>query len=238
MSVETTTCKNCKRFTPMPFKHSFSTELEQTKNQSWRTHNTSWIVTPTASLAPALSGTTFCSGDCLFSYLFSHDLLSNKNPDQALHFFKRTDEQRQWIGSQLLVPGEESRGSMLASDAAAAAVSAVVSAGGLGDASASAPPDAGAGFAAAVGTGGGGAYGGNAGASGANGANGANGATGANGGASGGLTTSAVAGVGATATVGSGGAGSGVGGVGGGGGGGAGDVRASSRGGGGGGETE
>ena len=123
------TCKNCKRFTPIPFKHSFSAALEQTKNQSWQT-NGAWIVTPTSSHSGVLANTTFCSGDCLFSCtqrvrshgqrsnalpmptgsrfdagprrlattadLFSHDLLSNKRPDLALHFFKRTDEQRQY----------------------------------------------------------------------------------------------------------------------------------------------
>ena len=81
------TCLNCRRYTPAPFKHSFSTELEQTKNQSWQPPNTGWIVTPTSTLAPGLKGTTFCSGDCLFSYLFSHNLLSAKEPDLALHFF-------------------------------------------------------------------------------------------------------------------------------------------------------
>ena len=55
------------------------------------------------ALTPALTGTVFCSGDCLFSFLFSKELLSSRNPDQALHFFKRTDEQRQWLASQSLL---------------------------------------------------------------------------------------------------------------------------------------
>lgn len=92
-------CTCCKRFTSMPFKHSFCASLEQTKNQSWQT-KPSWIVTPTSSLTPSLAGTTFCSGDCLFSYLFSQGLLSNdRTPDVALHFFKRVDEQRQWTSA-------------------------------------------------------------------------------------------------------------------------------------------
>ena len=102
MQTSAGACKNCHRFTPMPFKHSFSTELGQTKNQSWHTDNSSWIVTPTAAVAPALIGATFCSGDCLYSYLFSHELLSTRSPDVSLHFFKRTDEQRQWLASTLL----------------------------------------------------------------------------------------------------------------------------------------
>ena len=102
-------CHNCRRFTPVPFKHSFSTALEQTKNQSFAPQNSSWMVTPTASLTPALTGTVFCSGDCLFSFLFSKELLSSRNPDQALHFFKRTDEQRQFLASQSLLmhPGSD-----------------------------------------------------------------------------------------------------------------------------------
>ena len=30
------------------------------------------------------------------SYLFAHELLSNKTPDVALHFFKKSDTQRQY----------------------------------------------------------------------------------------------------------------------------------------------
>ena len=60
-----TECKNCHRFTPMPFKHSFSAALDQTKNQSWQTAH-GWIVTPTSSHTPSLASTIFCSGDCLF----------------------------------------------------------------------------------------------------------------------------------------------------------------------------
>lgn len=82
----------------MPFKHSFVAALDQTKNQSWQISH-AWIVTPTSSHSPPLNGTVFCSGDCLFSYLFRHDLLSNKSPDVALHFFKRSDEQRPWLGT-------------------------------------------------------------------------------------------------------------------------------------------
>ena len=39
----------------------------------------------------AVAESAFCSGDCLFSYLFSRDLLSNQKADDALHFFKRVD---------------------------------------------------------------------------------------------------------------------------------------------------
>ena len=58
-------CLNCQRFTPMPFKHSFVAALDQTKNQSWQNSH-AWIVTPTSSHSPPLTGTVFCSGDCLF----------------------------------------------------------------------------------------------------------------------------------------------------------------------------
>jgi hypothetical protein len=101
-------CQNCMRFTPMPFKHSFSAMLEHTKNQSWQNSSQSWLVTPTSSMTPSLSDTVFCSGDCLFSYLFRHELLSNKSPDIALHFFKRADEQRPWLGSPWLEQAETS----------------------------------------------------------------------------------------------------------------------------------
>ena len=101
-------CQNCLRFTPMPFKHSFSAMLEHTKNQSWQNSSQSWLVTPTSTMTPSLSDTVFCSGDCLFSYLFRHELLSNKSPDVALHFFKRADEQRPWLGSPGLEQAEAS----------------------------------------------------------------------------------------------------------------------------------
>jgi len=39
-----------------------------------------------------LAQSTFCSGDCLYSFLFSNELLSNEKPDVALHFFKRTGD--------------------------------------------------------------------------------------------------------------------------------------------------
>merc|ERR1711988_674048 len=45
-----TSCVNCQRFTPMPFKHSFCAVLDQTKNQSWQVAH-GWIVTPTSELA-------------------------------------------------------------------------------------------------------------------------------------------------------------------------------------------
>ena len=102
------TCTNCKRYCPMTFNYSFSSELEQTKNQAFHTSNQSWIVTPSSSRsAPSiLNQSSFCSGDCLFSFLFSHELLSSRSPDVALHFFKRTDEQRQWLPSQTVAPQE------------------------------------------------------------------------------------------------------------------------------------
>ena len=89
-------CKNCHLHTPAPYLHSFSTPLDQCKNQSWQTSNNGWIVTPTSSAGgmAALADSAFCSGDCLFSYLFSHDLLSSQKEDDALHFFKRVDTQR------------------------------------------------------------------------------------------------------------------------------------------------
>ena len=88
---ELPSCKNCQRFTAAPYLHSFSTPLDQCKNQSWQTSNNGWIVTPTSSAGgtAAMAESAFCSGDCLFSYLFSHDLLSNQKADDALHFFKR-----------------------------------------------------------------------------------------------------------------------------------------------------
>ena len=58
-------CQNCRRFTPMPFKHSFCASLDQTKNQSWQSAH-GWVVTPTSTNSPALTNSTFCSGDCLF----------------------------------------------------------------------------------------------------------------------------------------------------------------------------
>ena len=65
-------CKNCHLHTPAPYLHSFSTPLDQCKNQSWQTSNNGWIVTPTSSAGgtAALADSAFCSGDCLFSYLF------------------------------------------------------------------------------------------------------------------------------------------------------------------------
>ena len=93
---ELPSCKNCQRFTAAPYLHSFSTPLDQCKNQSWQTNNNGWIVTPTSSASgtATMADAAFCSGDCLFSYLFSHDLLSNQKADDALHFFKRVDTQR------------------------------------------------------------------------------------------------------------------------------------------------
>ena len=84
-------CKNCHRFAATPYLHSFSAALDQCKNQSWQP-GSGWIVTPTtAQGTEAISGATFCSGDCLYSYIFSHELLSNKEHDAVLHFFKRVD---------------------------------------------------------------------------------------------------------------------------------------------------
>ena len=93
---ELPSCKNCMLHTPAPYLHSFSTPLDQCKNQSWQTSNNGWIVTPTSSAGgtAAMAESAFCSGDCLFSYLFSHDLLSSQKADDALHFFKRVDTQR------------------------------------------------------------------------------------------------------------------------------------------------
>tara|TARA_B110001452_G_scaffold174275_1_gene146082 strand:- start:1848 stop:2336 length:489 start_codon:yes stop_codon:yes gene_type:complete len=95
-ATELPSCKNCLRFTAAPYLHSFSASLDQCKNQSWQTSNNGWIVTPTSSEGgtAALAESAFCSGDCLFSYLFSHDLISNQRPDEALHFFKRVDTSR------------------------------------------------------------------------------------------------------------------------------------------------
>ena len=87
-------CKNCGRCTPAPYLHSFTAALDQCKNQSWRNDNSGWIVTPTSTEegAQALAGAAFCSGDCLYSYLFSRDYLSSKAQDSALHFFKRQQQ--------------------------------------------------------------------------------------------------------------------------------------------------
>ncbi|KAL3923223.1 MAG: hypothetical protein SGPRY_004290 [Prymnesium sp.] len=89
-------CMNCGRFTPVPYVHSFSASLDQCKNQTWHTENAGWIVTPTSSESgtEAVANTAFCTGECLYSFLFSRDLLSNKSADAALHFFKRVDAQR------------------------------------------------------------------------------------------------------------------------------------------------
>jgi hypothetical protein len=84
-------CHNCRRFNATPYVHSFSTPLNQTKNQSWQP-GSGWLVTPTTARGTdVIPGSTFCSGDCLYSYIFSHELLSNKEDDAVLHFFKRVD---------------------------------------------------------------------------------------------------------------------------------------------------
>ena len=95
-ATELPNCKNCLRFTAAPYLHSFSASLDQCKNQSWQTSNNGWIVTPTSTEGgtAALADSAFCSGDCLFSFLFSRDLISNQRPDDALHFFKRVDASR------------------------------------------------------------------------------------------------------------------------------------------------
>ena len=111
-------CKNCGRFTAVPYLHSFSASLEQCKNQSWHSTNAGWIVTPTSSEAgtQAVSNAAFCSGECLYSYLFSRDLLSNKSADAALHFFKRVDAQRHpprtGANGELLRQGGEGMGDL------------------------------------------------------------------------------------------------------------------------------
>lgn len=113
-------CHNCGRFYATQFKHSFSASLDQTKNQAWQTRDSSWIVTPTSAHTPSLANTMFCTGDCLYSYLFSNELLSTDlRPDVALHFFKRTDCQRQYLASP--PPAAPNAGSSVGDRAAAAA---------------------------------------------------------------------------------------------------------------------
>ena len=86
-----TACHNCHRFNATPYVHSFSAALNQTKNQSWQP-GSGWLVTPTTARGTdEIAGSTFCSGDCLYSYIFSHELLSSKEHDAVLHFFKRVD---------------------------------------------------------------------------------------------------------------------------------------------------
>ena len=85
-------CKNCGRFSAAPYLHSFSAALDQTKNQTYQNNN-GWIVTPTScdATTAGVAGAAFCSGDCLYSYLFAHDFMTNKTADVALHFFKKVD---------------------------------------------------------------------------------------------------------------------------------------------------
>ena len=85
-------CKNCLRFSAAPYLHSFSAALDQTKNQTYQNNN-GWIVTPTScdATTAGVAGAAFCSGDCLYSYLFAHDFMTNKTADVALHFFKKVD---------------------------------------------------------------------------------------------------------------------------------------------------
>jgi len=85
-------CKNCGRFSAAPYLHSFSAALDQTKNQTYQNSN-GWIVTPTScdATTAGVAGAAFCSGDCLYSYLFAHDFMTNKTADVALHFFKKVD---------------------------------------------------------------------------------------------------------------------------------------------------
>jgi hypothetical protein len=76
--------------------HSFTASLEQCKNRSWHTADSSWIVAPTtADLADdELQGATYCSQNCLYSFLISNELLCKQQVDSALHFFKRVDALR------------------------------------------------------------------------------------------------------------------------------------------------
>ena len=78
-------CKNCGRFSAAPYLHSFSAALDQTKNQTYQNNN-GWIVTPTScdATTAGVAGAAFCSGDCLYSYLFAHDFMTNKTADVAL----------------------------------------------------------------------------------------------------------------------------------------------------------
>ena len=50
-------------------------------------------MTPTScdATTAGVAGAAFCSGDCLYSYLFAHDFMTNKTADVALHFFKKVD---------------------------------------------------------------------------------------------------------------------------------------------------
>jgi len=114
-----TRCKNCKRCTSRPLQHSFTASLDQSKNRSWvGSGEGGWVVAPSSHehAAAELDGSAFCSGDCLYSFLFSRvrrplrpmrrpradasrvpppllgqDLLASTRPDTALHFFRRHD---------------------------------------------------------------------------------------------------------------------------------------------------
>ena len=82
-------CKNCERFTAAPYLHSFAASLKQCKNQAFQTSK-GWIVTPTsADATELLANVAFCSGNCLYSFMFSNELISNRDVDTTLHFFKR-----------------------------------------------------------------------------------------------------------------------------------------------------
>ena len=94
LPTELARCKNCTRCTAHPLKHSFSAPLDKCKNRAWvGSGEGSWVVAPSSSerAAAELDGAAFCSGDCLFSYLFTKDLLNPKELDTALHFFRRFD---------------------------------------------------------------------------------------------------------------------------------------------------
>jgi hypothetical protein len=72
--TELARCKNCGRCTSRPLRHSFTAPLDQSKNRSWvGSGEGSWVVAPSSSEhAPTeLGGSSFCSGDCLYSFLFS-----------------------------------------------------------------------------------------------------------------------------------------------------------------------
>ena len=88
-------CKNCSRLTTHPYVHSFTADLERCKNRAWVGSGgaSGWIVAPSSGegASAELEGASFCSGDCLYSLLFSRGLLSPKLEDRALHFFRRHD---------------------------------------------------------------------------------------------------------------------------------------------------
>ena len=86
-------CKNCERYAANAYHHSFAAPLDQCKNRAWNANESMWIVAPTTAKNAKLEiqNSNFCSGDCLYSFLFSNDLLRSSEPDSELHFFKRVE---------------------------------------------------------------------------------------------------------------------------------------------------